>query len=71
VTLSPIAWGAIYNEGGYEGTGNADYYGAVLMRGNFNAGGTPKVWFDECLAHGCLETQLKMQRVVVTSLETD
>ena len=71
VTLSPIAWGAIYNEGGYAGSGNADYYGAVLMRGSFNATGTPNVWFDECLARGCLETQLKMQRVMVTSMETD
>jgi hypothetical protein len=71
VTLSPILWGAIYNEGGYAGSGNADYYGAVLMRGNFNATGTPNVWFDECLAHGCLESQLKMQRVMVSSMETD
>jgi len=71
VTLSPILWGAIYNEGGYAGSGNADYYGAVLMRGNFNATGTPNVWFDECLARGCLESQLKMQRVMVTSMETD
>ena len=71
VTLDTILWGAVYNEGGYSGSGNADFYGAVLMRGNFNAGGTPRVWFDECLAHGCLETQLKMQRVITTSMETD
>ena len=71
VTLSPILWGVIYNEGGYDGSGNADYYGSLLMRGDFNATGTPNVWFDECLARGCLESQLKMQRVVVTSMETD
>lgn len=71
VSLSAIAWGAIYNEGGYSGSGNADYYGALLMRGSFNATGTPNVWFDACLATGCLETQLKMQRVMITSLETD
>jgi|GEM_PF-708058 len=71
ITLSPISWGAIYNEGGYKGAGNADFYGAILMRGNFDASGTPNVWFDECLARGCLETQLKMQRVMVTSMKTD
>jgi hypothetical protein len=71
VTLSAIAWGAIYNEGGYAGSGNADYYGALLMRGSFSATGTPNVWFDACLAAGCLETQLKMQRVMVTSMQTD
>ncbi|HYI10797.1 MAG TPA: hypothetical protein VEK57_17185 [Thermoanaerobaculia bacterium] len=71
VTLSPLLWGALYNEGGYNGTGNAVYYGAVLMRGNFNASGTPEVFFNECLARGCLESQLDMQRVMVTSFETD
>ncbi|HUP62169.1 MAG TPA: hypothetical protein VNA69_17310 [Thermoanaerobaculia bacterium] len=71
VTLQPIVWGALYNEGGYSGSGNAIYYGAILMRGDFNATGTPEVFFDECLARGCLETQLKMQRVFVSSMETD
>lgn len=71
VSLPALAWGAIYNEGGYSGSGNADYYGALLMRGSFNATGTPNVWFDACLATGCLETQLRMQRVMVTSLDTD
>ena len=71
VTLSPILWGVLYNEGGYDGSGNADYYGSLLMRGDFSATGTPNVWFDECLARGCLEQQLKMQRVMVSSMETD
>ena len=71
VSLAPILHGALYNEGGYDGSGNAIYYGAVLMRGNFNASGTPEVFFNECLARGCLESQLEMQRVMVTSYETD
>jgi len=71
VTLAPILYGALYNEGGYSGSGNAVYYGAVLMRGNFDASGSPEVFFNECLARGCLESQLEMQRVMVTSYETD
>lgn len=71
VTLAPILFGALYNEGGYAGSGNAVYYGAVLMRGNFDASGTPEVFFNECLARGCLESQLDMQRVMITSYETD
>jgi hypothetical protein len=71
VTLAPLLHGALYNEGGYDGSGNAMYYGAVLMRGSFNASGTPEVFFNECLARGCLESQLEMQRVMVTSYETD
>jgi hypothetical protein len=71
VSIAPILYGALYNEGGYSGSGNATYYGSLLMRGSFNATGTPDVFFDECLAKGCLETQLKMQKVMVTSKETD
>lgn len=71
VTLAPILYGALYNEGGYSGSGNAVYYGAVLMRGNFDASGSPEVFFNECLARGCLESQLDMQRVMITSYETD
>lgn len=71
VTLAPILYGALYNEGGYAGSGNAVYYGAVLMRGNFDASGTPEVFFNECLARGCLESQLEMQRVMITLYETD
>jgi hypothetical protein len=41
------------------------------MRGNFSASGTPEVFFNECLARGCLESQLQMQRVMVTLYETD
>ena len=71
VTLDPLLYGAIYNEGGYNAAGNARYYGALLMRGDFSGTGTPEVYFDECLATGCLEKQLKMQRVMITSMETD
>jgi hypothetical protein len=71
VTIDPILYGAMYNEGGYNAGGNARYYGALLMRGDFVGNGTPDVFFDECLATGCLEKQLKMQRVMITSMETD
>ena len=69
--LDAILWGALYSEGGYQGSGNATYYGALLMRAAFNATGTPTVYFNECLARGCLEDQLNLQRVTVTSWETD
>jgi hypothetical protein len=69
--LDAILWGALYSEGGYQGSGNATYYGALLMRAAFNASGTPTVYFNECLARGCLEDQLNLQRVTVTSWETD
>lgn len=69
--IDPILYGAMYNEGGYQAGGNARYYGALLMRGDFTGNGTPDVFFDECLATGCLEKQLRMQRVMITSMETD
>jgi hypothetical protein len=71
VTFAPLLVGALYNEGGYDGSGNATYYGSLLMRGSFNSSGTPDVFFNECLARGCLERQLKMQRVMITSVELD
>ena len=71
VTLHPLLWGALYNEGGYDASGNAQYYGSLLMRGDFQGNGTPDVYFDACLARGCLESQLKMQRVMLSSMESD
>lgn len=69
--LDALLWGALYSEGGYDGSGNVVYYGALLMRTSFSATGTPTVYFNECLARGCLEDQLKLQRVTVTSWQTD
>lgn len=69
--LSAILWGAVYSEGGYVGSGQPIYYGALLMRASFEATGTPTVYFNECLARGCLEDQLELQRVTVTSWQTD
>ena len=71
VTIDALLWGALYNEGGYDGSGNARYYGALLMRASFNSTGTPEVYFNECLARGCLEEQLKLQRVTITSWQTE
>lgn len=71
VRLDPLLWGALYNEGEYDSQGNARYYGSLLFAGAFKGTGTPDVFFDECLARGCLESQLKMQRVMVSSMETD
>ena len=69
--LQALLWGALYSEGGYDGSGNVVYYGALLMRASFQATGTPTVYFNECLARGCLEEQLDLQRVTVTSWQTD
>jgi hypothetical protein len=71
VHLDALLWGAMYNEGGYSGSGNAIYYGALLMRASFEATGTPTVYFNECLAKGCLEEQLRLNRVTMTSWQTD
>lgn len=71
VRLDALLWGALYSEGGYSGSGNAVYYGALLMRSSFEATGTPTVYFNECLARGCLEDQLDLQRVTVSGWQTD
>lgn len=69
VDLTPVSDGVLYMEGNFDSTGNADYYGAVLVGGTVNTKGTPTIWYDESLSRG-----LKLKgfpRVMITSLETD
>jgi hypothetical protein len=69
VGLSPVTDGVFYMEGSFDSTGNADYYGSVLVGGSVNVKGTPTLWYDESLSRGI---RLKgFPRVMVTSIETD
>ncbi len=71
VQLSPAVNGVLYAEGQLGSTGNAVYYGAVLVGpAGIDTAGTPKVWYDERLQDG---TWLPpgLPRVIITSLQTD
>jgi hypothetical protein len=71
VTLSPSTDGVLYVEGSFDSTGNADYYGSVLVgQGGVNAKGTPQVWYDEKLQRGDWFPD-GMPRVLITSIQTD
>lgn len=69
VALSPATDGVFYTEGTFTSTGNADYYGSVLVGTAVDTKGTPNLWYDESLSRGI---RLKgFPRVMVTSIETD
>ncbi|HEX8412200.1 MAG TPA: hypothetical protein VF883_25345 [Thermoanaerobaculia bacterium] len=62
------AEGVLYNEGTYDSTGNAAYYGAVVVKGTVSPNGTQEIWFDECLVKECWPpSRIPFPRVLVTS----
>lgn len=69
VSMSVIADGVVFNEGAYDSSGNAAYYGAVLVRGDVDATGTPNIYFDARLLKGT--PPRNMPRVTIYSVETD
>jgi hypothetical protein len=69
VSLEVICDGILFNEGNYSSSGNAAYFGAVLVRGTVSATGTPNVYFDARLLKGT--PPRNMPRVTIYSLDTD
>jgi hypothetical protein len=69
VELTVIIDGILFNEGAYSSSGNADYYGSLLFRGNATGHGTPVIWFNERLLRG--EPPMNMPRVMIYSIESD
>ena len=60
--------GVLYNEGTYDSTGNAAYYGAVVVKGTVSPNGTQEIWFDECLVKECWPPKrIPFPRVLITS----
>jgi hypothetical protein len=70
VNIDAILEGVLYNEGTYGSTGNADYFGSVLIKGNTSATGNPAVWFDEKLVKGNW-SPAGMPNVIMYSEEVD
>jgi hypothetical protein len=71
VPMDIMLRGILYNEGNYNTTGNAWYYGSVLIQDDIVKGnGTADVWFDEKLLKGSWAPP-GMPRVMVFSEQTD
>jgi hypothetical protein len=69
---APGVEGVVYNEGAYNSTGNASYYGSVVVGGVVNPNGTQEVWYDACLAAGCWPPKrIPFPRVLVTSTQIE
>jgi hypothetical protein len=62
--------GVVYNEGNYESTGNAAYYGSVVVGGSVDPKGTQEIWYDACLAGDCWPPKhIPFPRVMITSTQ--
>jgi hypothetical protein len=72
VLLSPSLDGILYIEGGNKTTGNAVYFGSLLIRKDFDNAGNPDVWFDEKLIKGDWPPKsFNFPRVYVSAEQTD
>ncbi len=70
--ITPILNGVLYLEGDMNSTGNAAYYGSVLINGSVDDKGTPDVWFDENLIKNTWPpASMKFPRVYVSAIQTD
>lgn len=64
--------GVLYNEGQFDTTGNATYFGSVLAQNDASKAGTPDVYFDERLVKGAWPPgNFGFPRVFVSSEQTD
>ncbi|HWS71090.1 MAG TPA: hypothetical protein VN605_03205, partial [Thermoanaerobaculia bacterium] len=72
VQLSPSLDGILYIEGGNKTTGNAVYFGSLLIRKDFDNAGNPDVWFDEKLIKGDWPPKsFNFPRVYISAEQTD
>lgn len=72
VNLDLIVNGIWYNEGEYSGSGNLPVYGSILMKGGFEATGTPNIYFNEGIALGDFPpAAMRIPRVYSSQVQTD
>jgi hypothetical protein len=65
--------GVVYIEGDFgDTTGNAEYFGSLLVNGDVSGTGTPEVWFDERLIKGDWPPpEFNFPRVYISAQKTD
>ena len=68
-------WGILYNNGDFEATGNATYYGSVIAKSGVGemapAAGTPQLYWDQSIIDDWPPSNWDLPRVVITQWETD
>jgi hypothetical protein len=70
--IQPILDGIFYLEGDFDATGNAPYFGSLLINGNVGLTGTPEVWFDEKLIKDeWPPKRFNFPRVYISAVKTD
>jgi len=72
VTLDPAFYGVVYIEGIFDTTGNATYYGSLLVNQDATKAGTPDIYFDESLVKGNWPPKsFRFPRVYTSASQTD
>ncbi len=75
ITDDAVLWGILYNNGKFDATGNARYYGSVLTRSGMEesapSAGTPEIWWDDSIKTNWPPVGWELPRVVITMWETD
>jgi hypothetical protein len=71
--ISPVLEGIFYIQGDFDyTTGNAEYFGSLLINGNVGKAGTPDVWFDEKLVKDeWPPSTYNFPRVYISAIKTD
>lgn len=72
VQLDPAFYGVVYVEGQFDTTGNATYYGSLLVNQDATKAGTPDIYFDESLIKGNWPPKsFRFPRVYTSASQTD
>jgi len=75
ITDDAVLWGMLYNNGKFDATGNARYYGSVITRSGMEesspSAGTPEIWWDDSIKTNWPPVGWELPRVVITAWETD
>lgn len=75
IATTAVLWGILYNNGYYEATGNARYYGSVISKQGVGetgpTAGTPEIYWDQTIVDNWPPPGWDLPRVVISRWETD
>jgi hypothetical protein len=75
IASTAVLWGILYNNGYWNATGNARYYGSIVSKQGVGetgpSAGTPELYWDQSIVDNWPPDGWDLPRVVITRWETD
>jgi len=75
IATTASMWGILFNNGEFNGTGNATFYGSLISKSGVGEGspsaGTPYIYWDESIKDNWPPAGWDLPRVMITRWETD